>query len=85
MVDLTDLDMRARGVPYDEFARLRREDRVAWFAEPAPNSGFWSAHRYADTARKLTNYVLDQAEPTRTGGTRSAIARAPPRAPSCPT
>src|SRR5580692_9418036 len=23
-VDLTDLDMRVRGVPYDEFARLRR-------------------------------------------------------------
>jgi cytochrome P450 len=48
MVDLTDLDMWARGVPYDEFARLRREDPVAWFPEEAPNSGFWSIHRYAD-------------------------------------
>ena len=29
-VDLTDLDMWARGVPYAEFARLRREAPVAW-------------------------------------------------------
>jgi cytochrome P450 len=46
--DLTDLDMWARGVPYAEFARLRAERPVAWFDEPAPNSGFWSVHRYAD-------------------------------------
>jgi cytochrome P450 len=45
-VDLTDLDMWARGVPYDEFARLRREAPVAWF--PDEGSGFWSVHRYAD-------------------------------------
>jgi cytochrome P450 len=48
MVDLTDLDMWARGVPYDEFARLRRDEPVAWFPEDAPNHGFWSVHRYAD-------------------------------------
>jgi cytochrome P450 len=47
-VDLTDLDMWAGGVPYAEFARLRKEDPVAWFDEAAPNSGFWSVHRYAD-------------------------------------
>ncbi len=47
-VDLTDLDMWAEGVPYDEFARLRRESPVAWFEEAPPNSGFWSVHRYAD-------------------------------------
>ncbi|HTZ91727.1 MAG TPA: cytochrome P450 [Streptosporangiaceae bacterium] len=47
-VDLTDLDMWARSVPYAEFARLRAERPVAWFDEPAPNSGFWSVHRYAD-------------------------------------
>jgi cholest-4-en-3-one 26-monooxygenase len=33
-------------VPYDEFARLRREAPVAWF--PDEGSGFWSVHRYAD-------------------------------------
>ena len=41
MIDLTDLDMWAREVPYDDFARLRQQDPVAWFPEPAPNSGFW--------------------------------------------
>jgi cytochrome P450 len=45
-VDLTDLDMWARGVPHAEFARLRREAPVAWF--PDEGSGFWSVHRYAD-------------------------------------
>jgi cytochrome P450 len=47
-VDLTDLDMWARGVPYAEFARLRREAPVAWFGEAPPHSGFWSVHRYSD-------------------------------------
>jgi cytochrome P450 len=50
MIDLTDLDMWAREVPYDDFARLRQQDPVAWFPEPAPNSGFWSVHRYEDIA-----------------------------------
>ncbi len=48
VLDLTDLDMWARAVPYGEFARLRRDAPVAWFAEAPPNSGFWSVHRYAD-------------------------------------
>jgi len=47
-VDLTDLDMWAREVPYAEFARLRRDAPVAWFDEAPPHSGFWSVHRYAD-------------------------------------
>ncbi len=46
--DLTDLDMWARGVPYGEFARLRREAPVAWHDEAPPNSGFWSVHCYRD-------------------------------------
>jgi hypothetical protein len=29
-VDLTDLDMWSRAVPYGEFERLRREAPVAW-------------------------------------------------------
>jgi cytochrome P450 len=47
-VDLTDLDMWARGVPYAEFARLRREAPVAWHDEALPNSGFWSVTGYSD-------------------------------------
>jgi cytochrome P450 len=46
--DLTDLDMWVRGVPFEEFRRLRREAPVAWSAEAAPNSGFWSVTRYDD-------------------------------------
>jgi cytochrome P450 len=48
VVDLTDLDLWARGAPYSEFARLRRDTPVAWMPEAAPNSGFWSVHGYAD-------------------------------------
>ena len=47
-VDLTDLDRWARGVPYDEFSRLRRKAPVAWHDEASPNSGFWSVHCYQD-------------------------------------
>jgi len=47
-VDLTDLDMWACGVPYAEFARLRRDAPVAWHGEAAPNSGFWSVCGYSD-------------------------------------
>ena len=38
-VDLTDLDMWVRGVPYDEFARLRRMAPVAWFPAAAVDVG----------------------------------------------
>jgi cytochrome P450 len=47
-VDLTDLDMWARGVPHEEFARLRREAAVAWSDEPAGGPGFWSVVGYDD-------------------------------------
>jgi cytochrome P450 len=47
-VDLTDLDRWVDGVPYAEFARLRREAPVGWSDEAPPNSGFWSVTRYDD-------------------------------------
>ncbi len=47
-VDLTDLDLWAHGVPHREFARLRREEPVAWQDEGPPNSGFWSVCGYQD-------------------------------------
>src|SRR5215472_15682063 len=47
-VDLTDLDMWARGVPYEEFARLRCEAPAAWSGEPGGGPGFWSVTRYDD-------------------------------------
>jgi cytochrome P450 len=61
--------MWARGVPYDEFARLRREAPVAWF--PDEGSGFWSVHRYADivtASRDVATFSSDRGvsfeEPT---------------------
>jgi cytochrome P450 len=47
-VDLSDLDTWVQGVPYGQFARLRREAPVAWADEATPNSGFWSVHCYQD-------------------------------------
>ena len=47
-VDLTDLDVWARGIPHEEFARLRRDAPVAWCDEAPPNSGFWSVLGYQD-------------------------------------
>jgi cytochrome P450 len=47
-VDLTDLDMWACEVPYEQFARLRRDAPVAWSDEPAGGPGFWSVVRYND-------------------------------------
>jgi cytochrome P450 len=47
-VDLTDLDMWALGVPYEQFARLRSEAPVAWSEEPDGGPGFWSVLRYDD-------------------------------------
>jgi cytochrome P450 len=47
-VDLTDLDMWVRGVPYPEFARMRRDQPVSWCTETPPNSGFWSVTGYDD-------------------------------------
>ena len=47
-VDLTDLDMWALGVPYEQFARLRGQAPVAWCEEPDGGPGFWSVLRYDD-------------------------------------
>jgi cytochrome P450 len=70
-IDLTDLDVWERAVPYDAFARLRREAPVAWFDEASPNHGFWSVHRYAtivdisrDTARFSSATGVSFEEPT---------------------
>lgn len=70
-IDLTDLDVWERAVPYDDFARLRREAPIAWFDEAPPNHGFWSVHRYAtivdisrDTARFSSATGVSFEEPT---------------------
>ena len=57
-VDLTDLDLWARGVPHAEFARLRRVSPVAWHDEQPPNSGFWSVVRYGDIVDASRNTAV---------------------------
>ncbi len=46
-VDLYDPDRYAVATPYDDFARLRREDPVHW--QPTPDGGgYWAVLRHAD-------------------------------------
>lgn len=40
-------DTWGRGVPHDQFDRLRREDPVHWHPEP-DGPGFWAVTKYAD-------------------------------------
>jgi cytochrome P450 len=52
-VDLGHPDTYVDGVPYETFARLRRDAPVAWVAEPAYEGfdggpGFWAVTRHAD-------------------------------------
>src|SRR5579863_2498867 len=71
-VDLTDLDMWVRGVPHEEFARLRREAPVAWF--PDEGSGFWSVTRYADivaASRDVATFSSGRASRSRSRPTRT--------------
>lgn len=51
-VDLTDLDLWAAGVPYHEFARLRRESPVAWFGEAPPTPDVGHLARWAVAAER---------------------------------
>jgi cytochrome P450 len=47
VLDLANPDSYAEGVPYGEFARLRREAPVSWQPE-ARGTGFWAVTRYQD-------------------------------------
>jgi cytochrome P450 len=45
--DIVDPDTYIAGVPHATFLRLRREDPVSWWDEPA-GRGFWAVARHAD-------------------------------------
>ena len=47
-IDLSDHDNFVVAVPYEGFARLRREDPVHWNPEVDGGRGFWSVTRYED-------------------------------------
>jgi cytochrome P450 len=69
-VDLTDLDLFARGFPHDVFGRLREIAPVLWHepTEHTPDGdGFWSVHSHAACMRVVHDPGAFSSE---TGGTR---------------
>lgn len=46
-IDLKDPSVYERGVPWEDFARLRRDDPVHWNPE-SDGAGFWALTRHAD-------------------------------------
>lgn len=52
VVDLSDPDSYATGVPYDHFRYLRANDPVSWHPEPG-GRGFWAVTRYHDVIAVL--------------------------------
>lgn len=47
-VDLSSLDAFNDGAPFETFARMRREDPMAWSEMTNGDKGFWSVTRHAD-------------------------------------
>ena len=48
--DITSHDTFVRGVPHAAFARMRRDEPVAW-VEEADGSGFWAVTKHADVSQ----------------------------------
>ena len=55
--DLSKHDSFIHGAPHNTFARLRREQPVAW-CDYAGGKGFWSVTRHEDVSRLLRDYGL---------------------------
>src|SRR5437660_12292228 len=62
-VDLTNPATFAGGIPQAVFARVRREDPVAW--HPSRAGGFWSLTRHADVV--AANRDTESLSPARLG------------------
>jgi cytochrome P450 len=88
VVDLTDPDLYAPGVPHGEFARLRAESPVLWHPEPAPGKGFWAITKHADIVDVSKRHeefstaagfvLLEDLEPDAMEARRSMIETDPP-------
>jgi cytochrome P450 len=55
--DLSDHDAFLNGAPHNTFARMRREDPLAW-SEMKGGKGFWSVTRHADLLELNRNFDL---------------------------
>lgn len=88
-IDLSDHDNFVEAVPFEAFARLRREDPVHWNAEPDGGRGFWAVTRYEDIrhvhrnpevySSELGGTSLEDLEPEHIEARKSMIDMDPPR------
>jgi len=88
-IDLTDHDQFVDRVPYEAFARLRREDPVHWNEEHDGGRGFWAVTRYEDIRAVHRNYELfsnelggtslEDLEPEHIEARKSMLDMDPPR------
>jgi cytochrome P450 len=88
-IDLSDHDAFVDGVPYEAFARLRREDPVHWNDEPDGGRGFWAVTRYEDIravhrdvqtfSSEIGGTSLEDLDPEHVEARKSMIDMDPPR------
>ena len=84
--DIADPDTYTAGVPHATFLRLRREDPVSWWDEPA-GRGFWAVTRHADlleVSRRVDTFssargvTLEEMEPADFAARRNMLEYDPP-------
>ena len=84
--DITSHDTFVEGVPHATFARLRRDEPVAWYDE-ADGAGFWAVTRYRDiidVSREPSTYTstegirLEEMDPEETAARRTLMETDPP-------
>ena len=51
--NFADLDLFAKGAPWEEFAKIRATGKPHFSEEQEPNNGFWSVMKYQDVVRVL--------------------------------
>jgi cytochrome P450 len=88
-IDLSDHDNFVEAVPFEAFARLRREDPVHWNPEPDGGRGFWAVTRYEDIrfvhrnpdlySSEIGGTSLEDLAPEHIEARKSMIDMDPPR------
>ena len=91
-IDIASHDVFVDGVPFDVFARLRREAPVFWHRkveDDQPTNGFWVVTRHADivrVSRQWENFssqakgaILAEARPDLGAGAQRGLSGGRPR------
>ncbi|MFQ5966435.1 MAG: cytochrome P450 [Acidimicrobiia bacterium] len=85
--DIVSHDTYVDDAPHATFARLRREEPVAWITEPEPNRGFWAVTSYDDVVQVSRDYEsftvtggirLEEMTPEETDARRTMMEYDPP-------